>query len=109
MRRRFFFIPLIGVAIAALVSTAVMLLWNALLPPLVHVGEIGFWQALGLLVLTRLLFGGIHHGWHHNRHHAHMSRHRWLQLSDEERTRLRAHWHHRCGCSPTPEDPTQPA
>ena len=38
----------------------VMLLWNWLLPPLVGWSEVGFWQALGLLALCRLLFGGLH-------------------------------------------------
>ena len=37
----------------------VRLLWNWLLPPLFGVREITFWQALGLLVLCRILFGGL--------------------------------------------------
>jgi len=36
----------------------VLLLWNWLLPPLFGWPEIGFWQALGLLALCRILFGG---------------------------------------------------
>lgn len=36
----------------------VMLLWNWLLPSLFGWPEIGFWQALGLLALCRILFGG---------------------------------------------------
>lgn len=36
----------------------VMLLWNALLPPLFSLPAITFWQALGILVLCRILFGG---------------------------------------------------
>ena len=48
----------------------VMLLWNALIPVLFHGPEVGYWQAVGLLVLTRVLVGirgrrGIMHGiWH---------------------------------------------
>ena len=42
----------------------VKLLWNWLLPPLFGFREITFWQALGLLVLCRILFGGRGgHGW----------------------------------------------
>ncbi|HEY3295713.1 MAG TPA: hypothetical protein VGL38_09760 [bacterium] len=112
MRRRFFFFPLIGIAIVALASAAVMLLWNALLPPLLNAGPVTYWQALGLLVLARLLFGGMHHGWRHHHRHPHMSRERWMQLSEEERQHLREHWHNRCGCgwhkAPT-EPPTTPA
>ena len=36
----------------------VMLLWNWLLPPLFGWREVTFWQALGLLALCRILFGG---------------------------------------------------
>lgn len=38
----------------------VMWLWNWLLPPLAGLSEVNFWQALGLLALCRLLFGGFH-------------------------------------------------
>lgn len=38
----------------------VMLLWNWLLPAIFGIKMIGFWQALGLLVLAKILFGGIH-------------------------------------------------
>jgi uncharacterized membrane protein len=37
----------------------VRLLWNWLLPPLFGWHTITFWQALGLLVLCRVLFGGL--------------------------------------------------
>ena len=36
----------------------VLLLWNWLLPPLFGISQINFWQALGILVLCRILFGG---------------------------------------------------
>ena len=36
----------------------VRLLWNWLLPPLFGWRQITFWQALGLLALCRILFGG---------------------------------------------------
>lgn len=36
----------------------VMWLWNALLPPLFGLAEVTFWQALGILALARILFGG---------------------------------------------------
>jgi hypothetical protein len=40
----------------------VMLLWNVLLPPLFGWPQITLWQALGLLVLCRILFGGFGSG-----------------------------------------------
>src|SRR5262245_16815530 len=42
----------------ALGGELVRQLWNWLLPPLFGFREITFWQALGLLVLSRILFGG---------------------------------------------------
>lgn len=40
----------------------VMLLWNWLAPALFGLKQVTFWQALGLLALCRILFGGF--GWH---------------------------------------------
>ncbi len=39
-------------------SLIFMLLWNALIPGIFGLKLIGYWQALGLLVLARILFGG---------------------------------------------------
>ena len=48
-----------------------MYLWNWLVPELFHGPVINFWQTLGLLVLSKILFGGFGKkmGGHHNRHH----------------------------------------
>lgn len=54
-------IPLFIVIFAALVW-ATMLLWNVLLPAIFGIVTITYWQALGLLVLGRLLFGGFGKG-----------------------------------------------
>src|SRR5262245_10019593 len=43
----------------AIGGEVVRLLWNWLLPPLFGWREITFWQALGLLALCRILFGGL--------------------------------------------------
>ena len=49
---------IISVILAAF-STVVMFLWNALLPDIFGFVNISFWQAAGLLILARILFGGI--------------------------------------------------
>ncbi|MEX2336240.1 MAG: hypothetical protein WD555_03110 [Fulvivirga sp.] len=36
-----------------------MLLWNGLIPELFNGPIITFWQALGLFLLTKLVFGGV--------------------------------------------------
>ena len=61
-RRKFFFAPL-AILSLALFSWVTMLLWNVLMPEIFNFSLINFWQALGLLVLARLLFGGWHRPW----------------------------------------------
>ena len=82
------------VAIAAL-GAVVMLLWNAIIPALfTQVPGISYLQALGLLVLSRILFGGIrgHGGWRGRRHgHRHG---RWAKcqaMTPEEREQFHRH------------------
>ena len=61
-RRMIIFAPLaiLGALLFVAVGGAVvLLLWNWLLPPLLGWRAIGFWQAVGLLALCRLLFGGL--------------------------------------------------
>ena len=53
------FIFIIPLAIA-LFTFIVMSLWNSILVAVLHVGIITFWQALGILVLSKILFGGFH-------------------------------------------------
>ena len=55
--KRFIFIPIAIAAFLALISYVVMLLWNNLLPDILHVGVITFWQAMGIFVLSKILFG----------------------------------------------------
>lgn len=48
----------------------VMLLWNAVLPGLTSVRSIGYWQSVGLLLLARILVGGLgRHGSGHGFSH----------------------------------------
>ena len=48
----------------------VMLLWNTLIPSIFGLREIVFWEAIGLLVLSKILFGG-HGGWGKHCHGKH--------------------------------------
>ena len=68
----------------------VMHLWNWLLPALFGWRMITFWQALGLLFLCRILFGGVSgRGWHNSRSGRRM-RDGWQHRSPEEREKFRA-------------------
>jgi hypothetical protein len=78
------------IAFIAVLGFLVMGLWNWLVPPLFRGPQIGYLQALGLLILARLLIGGWRGrgGWHgHWRQR--MWRERWESLTPEERARLR--------------------
>lgn len=67
----------------------VMSLWNWLMPSLFDVHPVGFWQALGLFLLSRILFGGFG-GDGGRRHWRHRMMERWERMSPEERERFRA-------------------
>ena len=54
--RRLKFVLFVAVAVAVF-SLVVMGLWNWLMPTLFGLPAISFWQALGLLVLSKILFG----------------------------------------------------
>jgi hypothetical protein len=49
-------------ALFVVFSLLVMLLWNAVMPDLLEVGSLNWLQAAGLLLLCRILFGGLGHG-----------------------------------------------
>ena len=60
-KRLLMYSPLIVAAFVLFVfigGEIVMRLWNWLLPSIAGVRTIGFWEALGLLFLCRILFGG---------------------------------------------------
>jgi len=63
MRAKWLLMIPIGIAAITLFvfigGTITQLLWNWLLPPLFGWKELSFWQALGMLTLCRILFGGI--------------------------------------------------
>lgn len=86
----------------ALGGALVQYLWNWLLPSLFGAPHISFWQALGLLALCRILFGGFggHRGGGPGSRIRHRLGERWSQLSPDERDRLRQMRRGRCGVDP---------
>lgn len=81
----------------AIGGEVVKLLWNWLLPTLFGGPEITFWQALGLLALCRILFGGFRlaGGSPRSRMGRRMAE-RWERMSPEERERFRESLRGRC-------------
>jgi Na+-driven multidrug efflux pump len=100
------FVAVAALALAA-IGFVVMSLWNWLAPAAFGGHLIGFWQALGLFVLARLLVGG----WRGRHGHWHRHAHAGHRMSDDERERLRAGFARRCGGRRDDERraPAQPA
>ena len=91
--KRIIFIPLAIAAGIFVFGGVVMLLWNGILPAVLGVKTITFCQALGILVLSKILFGGFKGGCHHKFHkHAHDWHGNWRHLSPEEKEKMKAEW-----------------
>ena len=91
MRRKWFYklpgIILIVIAAVALFGSIVQHLWNWLIPAIVGWHAITFWQAVGLLVLSKILFGGGFRGRGNMRWRNRMGE-RWEKMSPEEREKF---------------------
>ncbi len=75
------FIVLFVVAVIAF-SYIVMSLWNWLIPELFGGPMITMWQAIGLLLLSKILFGSFNHG--HHKHNDHPSHLEWKEKVHEK-------------------------
>ncbi|MGA2809803.1 MAG: hypothetical protein ABSG16_00285 [Candidatus Acidiferrum sp.] len=86
----------IGIALFIFIGGEIVLhLWNWLAPALFGWRQITFWQAVGLLALCRILFGG----WGGGGHRSNRPRmgERWGGMTPEEREKFRQNWRSRCG------------
>lgn len=90
-------------ALVALLSFIVMSLWNGILVPVLHIGVISFWQALGIFILAKILFGfgGFRPGWgrKHEGGHFEWKRkmyERWQNMPLEEREKFKHEFRERC-------------
>jgi len=75
-----------------------MLLWNWLVPVLFNGPVIVFWQAIGLLALSKILFGGRGRGWGRRRcgdrgHWKYRMEERLKNMTPEEKEKFK----NRCG------------
>ncbi len=99
-RKGLLFIVLFFAAIL-LFGAVVMGLWNAILPPVLGVTTITFWQALGILILSKILFGGFGRrgGWHRGGRHNWRKglQEKWGNMTPEEREKFKSELKNRCG------------
>ena len=109
MRRaaRIAFIVPAAIAGVALFSWFVMLLWNHALAPATGWHELTYWQALGILVLAKILFGfgGGHSGGGWRSRARRRAWENWEGMKPEEREKFREAMRARYGhswCEPRP-------
>jgi hypothetical protein len=123
-RRRPWLFAFIPLAAIALFGGVVMLLWNAIIPGITGWALLTYWKAVGLLVLSKILFSGFPgrgcgHGGPPWARHARTRqawweglsdeeraqwndrkeqwRGKWMAMSEEERAKVKAGWKERCG------------
>ncbi len=84
------------VLILAITSAIVMLLWNAIVPSVFNAPMLNYWQAAGLLLLAKILFGSIGRGFG-RRHHGYPDeawkkklRAKYEAMSPEEKEKFRS-------------------
>ena len=90
---KFGMIAIIAVGIFGFVA---MSLWNWLGPAVFGLHAITYWQALGILVLSRILFGGFRGRPGGGGHWRPRMRERWEQMTPEEREKFRQGMATRC-------------
>jgi Ca2+/H+ antiporter, TMEM165/GDT1 family len=104
--KRFWFkkgLMFITLFLAAIIvfGAIVMGLWNAILPAVIGVKAITFIQALGILVLSKILFGGFGRrgGWQRGRHDQWKNnmREKFASMTPQEKEKFKSEWKNRCG------------
>lgn len=88
------FVPLFALGVFV-IGGIVMLLWNNVLTPVLHVSTVTFWQALGILVLSKILFssfgkGGRPRGFYWKQ------RMMWNTMTSEQKGKFKEEWKNRC-------------
>ncbi len=100
-RFKFALIPA-GVLLAGIIF---YYLWNALVPELFHGPVLNAWQAIGVLVIARMLFGTFrggrgcccgHHHHHGHRHWKERFDEKLAQMTPEEREKFKRKFYYRC-------------
>jgi hypothetical protein len=103
---RFIFIPIAVAGFLSIISYVVMQLWNCLLPDVLHVTTITFWQAMGIFILCKILFGfGKGGGWRGGRGGGapwmrHKMEERFKSMTPEQKEKFKQKMRDRANCGP---------
>jgi hypothetical protein len=103
MHKHFWLKKIIGFSLLAiggiaLVNFILMTLWNQVLTVVVPVGMVSFWQSLGILILSKILFGGFKGGYGNHRGGKWKKEmaEKWHTMTPEEREKIKEEWRSRC-------------
>ena len=92
------FIVLFFAGLMVALVWVVMLIWNAILPDVIGVTEVNYWQMLGIIFLSKLLFGGNKFGSKkHKDKKGRQWREKYQSMSDEEKEAFKSEWKSRWG------------
>lgn len=103
------FFPFIIIAGMLLLGLAVKLLWNAIAQPLFNAPLLTYWQAVGLLVLCRILFGnlrGRQSGGCYGKRGGPPWRDKWMNMSEEEKAKFKEKMKRRFDPPPDKQQPS---
>lgn len=79
----------------------VMYLWNGILPDVFGFSTITFWQAAGMLLLSKILFGGMNFGrkggcCKGKHHYGQRMKEKFMNMTDEEKEKMKEGWKSKC-------------
>jgi len=91
------FIPLIAIGVFVF-GEIVMILWNGVLTPVLNVHTVTFWQGLGILALSKILFSSFNgRGGPRRDYWKRRMMQKWDNMTPEEREKFKYEWQNRCG------------
>jgi len=81
-------------------SSALSFLWNRVLAGAIHISKINYGQALGLLLLCRILFGRFNFpqwgGRRRGDDQQHLLKDKLMSMSEEDQASFKKEWQKRC-------------
>lgn len=89
-------LTLCAVSIAGLAGWVVMMLWNNVLAEVATVKIITYWQALGLLLLSKILFGGFNKWGGKHKRWSNEMKDKWHNMSADEKEKFKEEWRSKC-------------
>lgn len=78
------------------IGFVVMFLWNHILPDAIHASTITYWQGLGLLILSKILFGGFHRRHWGGERRMRFMKEKFANMTPEEKEKFKEEWKNRC-------------